>query len=154
MLGMPRAWMRWLLVVAVAAGGGAAGTAGLSSAASGRARSCPHPAVPVPPNEPVYRSGPTGLVSGLYVQGGPYPAPPCKPQPRGPYAGTVRVLDPQTGATVAQQSVKDGHLAHIRLASGRYDVTGRFAGGYTPPAVKIRVKAGRKVRQDVFQDVP
>jgi hypothetical protein len=101
----------------------------------------------------VYSSGPTGLVSGLYVQGGAVPPPPCQPEPRGPYAGTVRVLNPR-GDTVARQAVKDGHLAHIRLAAGRYEVTGRFSGGYTTPAVKVRVKAGQKVRQDLFEDVP
>jgi hypothetical protein len=146
--------MRWLLVAGVVAAGVASGMAGLSSAAPRPAHGCPHPAVPVPPGEPVYRSGPTGLASGLYIQGGPYPPPPCQPQPRGPYAGTVRVVNPRTGATVARQSVKDGHLAHIRLAPGRYEVTGRFAGGYTTPAVRVGVKAGRRVRQDLFEDVP
>src|SRR6202035_138259 len=58
-----------------------------------RASDCPHPTIPVPPNEPVYRTGPTELVSGLYIQGGAIPPPPCKPKPRGPYAGTINVSD-------------------------------------------------------------
>ena len=139
------------------AGLAAVGVAGLAVAANrpaDRAGGCPHPTIPVPPNEPVYRSGPTMLVTGLYIQGGPVPPPPCKPQPRGPYAGTVRVTDPRTGRVVARQSVRDGHLAHIRLAVGRYKVTGHFSGGATAPAVKVRVRAGRRVRQDIFEDVP
>jgi hypothetical protein len=146
-----------LLAVSVVVASGAVGMAGLAAAANrpaGRAGSCPHPTIPVPPNEPVYRSGPTALVTGLYIQGGPVPPPPCKPQPRGPYAGTVRVTDRRTGRVVASQSVKDGHLAHIRLAVGRYKVTGHFSGGATAPAVKVRVRAGRRVRQDIFEDVP
>ncbi len=55
---------------------------------------------------------------------------------------------------MAHQSVKDGHLAHIRLAAGSYNVTGHFSGGITTQAIKVRVKAGRKVRQDMFEDVP
>jgi hypothetical protein len=153
--GVVRARIHRLAVSAVVAvGAGVAGAAGLSAAARARPHSCPHPAIPVPPNEPVYRSGPTALVSGLYIQGGPLPPPPCKPQPRGPYAGTIRVTNPRTGSTVARRSVKNGHLAHIRLPAGRYDVTGHFSGGTTTPAVKVRVKTGRKVRQDVFEDVP
>jgi hypothetical protein len=147
--------MRWLVLsLVLAVGGGVAGTDGLSTAAPEPTRSSSQPTVPVPPNEPVYRSGPTELVSGLYIQGGPLPPPPCKPEPRGPYAGRIRVTNPHTGATVARQSVKDGHLAHIRLPAGRYEIIGHFSGGTTPPPVKVRVKAGKKVRQDVFEDVP
>jgi hypothetical protein len=102
----------------------------------------------------VYRAGHTGLVSGLYIQGGPMPPPPCTSEPRGPYAGTIRVVNPRTGATVAKRSVKNGHLAHIRLAAGRYRVIGHFSGGTKPPPVKVRVRAGKKVRQDLFEDVP
>lgn len=151
-----RARVLWLVVSAVMVGGVAAG-AGLAGAAgvrSGRSQSCPHPSIPVPANEPVYSSGPTELVSGLYVQGGAVPPPPCKPEPRGPYAGTVRVADPRTGRMVAHQSVRDGHLAHIQLPAGLYNVTGHFSGGFTTQAVKVRVKGEHKVRQDLFEDVP
>jgi hypothetical protein len=116
---------------------------------------CPHPSVPVPPQEPVYRTGPTKLVSGLYIQGGAVPAPPCKPEPRGPYAGKITVTNARTGETVASASVKDGHLARIPLAPGKYQVSGQFSGGGTTsysPTVKVR--RGYKVRQDVFEDVP
>ena len=147
--------MRRLVVGAVVVGA-AIGLAGLppAAAAPGRARSCPHPTVPVPPNEPVYSSGPTELVSGLYVQGGAIPPPPCKPEPRGPYAGTIRVINPHTGAVVARQTVANGHLAHIMLAPGRYDVSGHFSGGITTRPLPFRLRTGRKVRLDNFEDVP
>jgi hypothetical protein len=119
------------------------------------AADCPHPSIPVPPNEPVYRTGPTELVSGLYIQGGPVPPPPCKPKPRGPYAGTITVSSASTGMAVASQSVNNGHLAHIPLARGKYTVSGKFAGGgVTTFSATVRVRRGLKVRQDVFEDVP
>lgn len=131
------------------------GAVDLSAAASERGRSCPHPAIPVPPNEPVYSSGPSELVSGLYIQGGAIPPPPCRPQPRGPYAGTIKVTDPRTGALVARWSVRSGHLAHIKLAPGRYTVSGHISGGApTTTSPTIRIRRGHKVRQDLFEDVP
>ena len=158
---MPRAWMRWLAIAIGALAVGCTGLLlGVASAAPRLSRpvaaaDCPHPSVPVPPNEPVYRAGPTELVSGLYIQGGPVPRPPCKPEPRGPYAGRITVSNAKTGRTVASQSVRNGHLAHIRLAPGRYKVSGKFAGGgrasYSPT---VRVRRGYKVRQDVFEHVP
>jgi hypothetical protein len=149
-----RGQIRWLVVGAAVIGGGVVGTAGLSAAAPTRPRSCPHPTIPVPPNEPRYSSSPTELVSGLYIQGGPVPPPPCKPEPRGPYAGTIRVMNPRTGAIVARQPVKAGHLAHIRLAPGRYSVTGHFSHGITTRAITVGVRRGDRVRQDLFEDVP
>jgi hypothetical protein len=118
------------------------------------ATGCPHPTVPVPPGEPVYSSGLTELVSGLYIQGGAIPPPPCKPEPRGPYAGTIKVMNAQTGKLVARQAVKDGQLAHIRLPAGSYEVTAHFSGGITTQPVKVRVRAQKTVRQDMFEDVP
>jgi hypothetical protein len=132
---------------------------GLSSAAahpSGEAvaRTCPHPTVPVPPNEPVYTAGPTEVVSGMYIQGGAIPPPPCKPKPRGPYAGTITVTKYWSGATVASQTVTDGHLAHIHLSPGTYKLSGHFSTGFTSYPVKIRIRQGYKTRQDAFEDVP
>jgi hypothetical protein len=117
--------------------------------------SCPHPAIPVPPNEPVFRAGSTELVSGLYMQGGPVPPPPCRPQPRGPYAGTIRVLNAHTGRLVASQSVANGRLAHIRLTSGTYRITGRIHGGgrVSYPST-TRIRRGYRTRQDGFENVP
>jgi hypothetical protein len=144
------------VVVAVSVAG-AAGIAASSGAADRNLRksTCPHPTVRVPPGEPVYRAGPTELVSGLYVQGGAVPAPPCKPKPRGPYAGTITVTDSATGDAVASKTVRDGHLAHIPLAPGRYKISGQFSGGgMTSYSPTVKVRQGYRLRQDVFEDVP
>ena len=152
---MDRGRLRWLVVGAVALGGGVAGTSGLSAARPAQPRSCPRPSVAVPPNEPVYRSGPTEVVTGLYIQGGPVPPPPCRPQPRGPYAGRVTVANARTGAVVARRTVASGHLAHIKLAPGRYRLSGRISGGApTTTSPTIRIRRGSRTRQDLFEDVP
>ena len=155
---MSGARLRLLAIALLLVAAGA--SVGLSSAAArpagaARARSCPHPTVPVPANEPVYRVGPTEVVAGLYVQGGPVPRPPCKPEPRGPYAGKVTVRNAKTGALVASRTVGSGHLAYIKLAPGRYRLSGHISGGArttTSPTVTIR--RGYKTRQDLFEDVP
>jgi hypothetical protein len=146
-----------LLVVGLSVAGAAA--LGLASAAAhpssqAVARTCPHPTIPVPPNEPVYTPGPTEVVSGMYIQGGAIPLPPCMPKPRGPYAGTIQVTNIRSGARVASQTVTDGHLAHIHLSPGTYNLSGHFSTGFTSYAVKIRIRLGYKTRQDAFEDVP
>jgi hypothetical protein len=90
----------------------------------------------------------------MYVQGGAIPPPPCQPKPRGPYAGTIHVTNIHTGAPVASQTVTDGHLAHIHLAPGMYNLSGHFSSGFTSSPVKIRICPGYKTRQDAFEDVP
>jgi hypothetical protein len=115
------------------------------------ATDCPTPSVPVPAHEPKYSPGTTEVVAGFYVQGGPAPVPPCKPEPRGPYAATIRVTSPKTGATVASQTVKDGHLAHIAVAPGMYKLTTSRGATFSPT---VKVQHGSVVRQDLFEDVP
>ncbi len=153
---VPVGWTRTFagLVGLVAAILGLAAISGSGVAAASRAV-CPHPTVPVPRHEPVYRPGPTELLSGLYIQGGAVPQPPCKPKPRGPYAGKITVTNPETGAVVATKSVKNGHLAHIGLPAGIYNVSGQISGGGpTLSASGVKVRKGYKVRQDLFEDVP
>lgn len=153
--GVTGARARWAALLVGA--GAVAGAAGLSSAAArpSLARGCPRPTIPVPPNEPVYTAGRTVVVTGLYIQGGPLPPPPCKPKPRGPYAGTVTVSNPRTGATVATQRVPAGHLAHIHLAPGSYRLSGQLSGGgRATTAPTVRIRRGYRTRQDLFEDVP
>ncbi|HZU61025.1 MAG TPA: hypothetical protein VE983_08670 [Solirubrobacteraceae bacterium] len=126
------------------------------AAAAGRSvapTSCPRPSVPVPRHEPKYTGGPTELVSGLYIQGGPVPPPPCQPRPRGPYAGTLRVTSGQ--GSVVSRTVKNGRLAHIPLPPGRYTVQWKFSDNTARPgSFTVRVCQAEKVRQDGFLDVP
>src|SRR4029077_8717898 len=82
-----------------------------------------------PRGEPFISTGPSELVSGLYLDGGPErfrSAPSCDSLSGEPGAGTITVTNPITGATVASQVVKRGHLATIPLAPGTYTIQGTF----------------------------
>ncbi len=141
---------RWLMaaLMILAATSGSAAARRLATATG-----CPHPSIPVPRHEPKYTPGTAELISGLYVQGGAVPPPPCHPEPRGPYAGKLTITN-QSGTFTATQTVKAGHLAHIRLAPGQYQLSGEMAGGGRTVTADFTVKAGQRVRQDAFEDVP
>lgn len=113
--------------------------------------------------EPRVAAGPTELISGLYVVGGPlrqWSEPRCTPRPGKPGAGTITVRDPVDGAIVASQTVTSGQLATIPLTPGTYTIQGTFgdATANEQPAqsfpTTIDIEAGKTVRQDVFLDVP
>ena len=112
---------------------------------------CRPPKVPVPRDEPKYSRGPTELISGMYTEGG-VPGGLCY-GPYGPFAATITVSSPN-GAPVASRSVRNGHLAHILLAPGTYDITGRFAFGGGPYSGRVTVRRGYTVREDLFQIAP
>jgi hypothetical protein len=114
-------------------------------------------------NEPLITAGPTELVSGLYVVGGPltrWSEPRCKPHPGEPRAGTITVTDAANGAIVASQAVSRGQLATIPLAPGKYTIRGTFANATINERLAqsfpttVEVSAGKTVRQDVFLGVP
>jgi hypothetical protein len=121
---------------------------------------CAQSADPGPPaGEPFVKRGPTELVSGLYLDGGPLRrAPRCRPGT--PSAGTIMVASPTTGAVIASDNVASGHLATIPLAPGDYTVTGTFAGAFrngepieTQPQ-QVTIAAGYTVRQDIVVNIP
>jgi len=114
-------------------------------------------------SEPLITAGPTELISGLYIVGGPHrlwSEPRCAPRPGEPGAGTITVRDPANGAIVASQTMTRGHLATIPLAPGTYTIQGTFGdatingqqGESFPQTVEI--PPGKTVRQDVFLNVP
>jgi len=116
-----------------------------------------------PPHEPLIKSGPTELVSGLFLAGGPvslYSAARCWSFVGTPSAGTITLTDRATGARVAKQTVAEGQLAQFRLAPGSYTITGTFAdavaGGVplTTPAQTVDIPQGDTVRQDVVASIP
>ena len=118
------------------------------------AGACPAPTVAVPAHEPHVTPGRTGLVTGIYVQGGAI-IPGCKIAPRGPYAGTVTVFDASTGARVASETLSaDGRLFRIALAPGTYTVRARERGGLRIAPLTVRIPRGHRVRDDLFIDVP
>jgi hypothetical protein len=114
-------------------------------------------------SEPLLTAGPTELISGLYIVGGPlrlWSEPRCTPHPGEPGAGTVTVRNPANGSIVASETVTRGHLATIPLAPGTYTIQGTFASatvngqpGESLPTT-VEIQAGKTVRQDVFLNVP
>lgn len=116
-----------------------------------------------PRKEPLRTPGPTRLISGLYLDGGPHrfrSAPRCSSLSGTPSAGTITVTDPASGAIVASATVANGKLAKIPLPPGAYMITGTFADAFSnnqhmqslPRAVTI--PSGQTVRQDVSVSIP
>ena len=114
-------------------------------------------------SEPLITAGPTELISGLYIVGGPlrlWSEPRCTPRPGEPGAGIVTVRDPANGVVVASQTVTRGHLATIPLAPGTYSIQGTFGDATTNEhpgesfPTTVQILPGQTVRQDVFLNVP
>ncbi len=104
------------------------------------------------------KRGPTELVSGLFLDGGPLRhAPRCRSGT--PWAGTITVTNP-AGMIIASDKVHTGKLARIRLAPGTYAIHGTFANATrngqpieTEPQT-VTITAGETVREDVVANIP
>ncbi len=127
-------------------------------------RACRKGGTPVPEiHEPAVTRGPTKLVSGFYVGGGPAPhyfsAPKCPRHAEPPPgAGTVEVLD-ASGAVVATQTSVARQFVEIPLPAGSYTIRGTFLnatvnGGHPTRTESVLIPAGRTVRQDFVLSVP
>ncbi|MHB1810171.1 MAG: carboxypeptidase-like regulatory domain-containing protein [Solirubrobacteraceae bacterium] len=113
-------------------------------------------------HEPLVTPGPTELVSGFYLAGGPlgrpFSAPSCNlPQPA-PQSGTIEVLD-ASGAVVATQTSEGGYFVEIPLAPGSYTIDGTFLdaasnGARLTQSRSIVIPPGHTVRQDFVLAVP
>jgi hypothetical protein len=107
--------------------------------------------------EPLVTAGPTELLSGIYLDGGPLVSSPrCR---KGvPSAGTITVAESGSGRVVASQTVASGQLASIALAPGTYLLTGTFgdaAANNRPiaPPQSVTIPAGHSVREDVIANI-
>jgi hypothetical protein len=116
-----------------------------------------------PQGEPRQVPGPTELVSGLYLDGGPHrfrSAPRCSSLSGDPSAGTIAVTDPTSGAIVATETVAEGQLARIRLPAGTYTITGTFAKAFSDSQHiqsqprTVTISSEQTVRQDVWVSIP
>ena len=116
-----------------------------------------------PAGEPLVTSGPTELVTGLFLEGGPlvpFSSPHCAFAREQPWAGTIEVGDHASGAQIATETVARGQLATFDLAPGTYDISGSFAQAQTNDqpiharTQTVAVPAGKTVRQDITADVP
>ncbi len=121
---------------------------------------CSQSADPGPPaGEPLVKRGPTELVSGLFLDGGPLRlSPHCRSGTPSP--GTITVTSSSTGAIVASDSVASGQLATIPLAPGTYTIQGTFGNAFSngqamrTPQQQVTIAAGYTVRQDVVVNIP
>ena len=110
--------------------------------------------------EPTVTAGPTELVSGFYVVGGPlarFSAPTCKRPEPPPGAGVVEVIN-VTGALVATQTSTKGRFAKIPLPAGSYTIRGTFLnatinGTHPTETMSLTIPTGHTVRQDFFLSV-
>lgn len=111
--------------------------------------------------EPIITPGPTKLVSGFYVVGGPltrFSAPGCKRPAPPAESGTVEVMN-ASGAVVATQTSTDGHFVEIPLPAGSYTLTGTFLddtiNDVHPKETKpLVIPSGDTVREDFALNVP
>jgi hypothetical protein len=111
--------------------------------------------------EPTVTPGPTELVSGFYLDGGPlarFSAPHCKRPEPPPDAGMVEVTN-ATGVLVATQTSTTGNLVKIPLPAGSYTIRGTFLnatvnGTHPTETQSLTIPTGHTVRQDFFLSVP
>ncbi len=105
-----------------------------------------------PEGEPLLTPGPSELISGLFVDGGPPPvlisAPKC-PTEGVPEGGTIVVAN-SAGTTIATQTVVKGHLAKFPLSPGTYTITGTMEGQHSEAGpIQVTIPTGETVRQDL-----
>jgi hypothetical protein len=112
--------------------------------------------------EPLVTPGPTELVSGFFLVGGPpdrrFSDPGCKLPIPAPGAGTVEVTN-TSGAVVATQTSTSGHFVEIPLPAGSYTITGTFLGAtvndvHPRESEAVVIPPGHTVRQDFFLNIP
>jgi hypothetical protein len=111
--------------------------------------------------EPLVTTGPTKLVTGFYLVGGPvdrrFSTPHCKlPEPP-PDAGIVDVVNP-SGVIVATKTSAQGHFVEIALPAGSYTVRGTFLnatinGVHPMQSESVVIPVSHTVRQDFFLNI-
>lgn len=111
--------------------------------------------------EPLVTAGPTELVSGFFLVGGPltpFSTRHClRPVPV-PGAGKIVVTD-ASGGVVATQTSTRGHLVKIPLRPGSYTILGTFKdasinGVHPKVTQQVVITPGDTIRQDFFLSVP
>lgn len=110
--------------------------------------------------EPRLTAGPTELISGFYLDGGPaapYSSASCmRPEPK-PESGIVEVID-SSGNVVATETSAQGHFVEIPLPAGSYMIRGTFLRAAINEVHPVETKslvipAGYSVRQDFSLDL-
>jgi hypothetical protein len=114
-----------------------------------------------PPHDEGMRPGPTELITGLYVVGGPalpYSTPRCRRKPGSPTTGMLEVRNAANGVLIASRTLSHAHLVTVRLAPGRYRVGGHVGGpvqhGTELFGAPFTIRAGFTTRRYVIEPVP
>jgi hypothetical protein len=118
---------------------------------------CVGPAAAGPPHDQGSRPGPTELITGLFIEGGPvqmYSTPGCRQPPGTPVAGTIDVLDRASRQVVRTRTIHRGRYVTFRLAPGRYLVQGSLGHDNATIASPVTIRAGFTTRQYTVEPVP
>jgi hypothetical protein len=110
-----------------------------------------------PPHNQGMRPGPTELITGLYVVGGPalpYSTPNCTPKPGRPTTGTIDLLDAAGGTPIASRTITHARLVTFKLAPGHYRVGGSLQRGSRLFSQPLTIRAGYTTRRYVIEPVP
>jgi hypothetical protein len=113
-----------------------------------------------PPHNQGMRPGPTELITGLYLVGGPvlpYSSPHCRRppgKPGTPAPGTIEVFGLSDGTLVASRTIKRGRLVTFKLAPGRYRVSDRALHGTQILVRPFTIRAGYTTIRYVIEPVP
>jgi hypothetical protein len=108
---------------------------------------------------PSVKHGPTELVSGLFLVGGPLRLSPyCRSGTSA--AGTITVFAATGGRVISKRAVHSGGLAVFPLPAGSYLVQGTFANStangrpISTPTDPVKIAARRITRHDLLVNIP
>ena len=110
-----------------------------------------------PAGEPIVKSGPTELISGLFIEGGAFivrSAPHCKQIVEKSSPGTITVTNSAGSVIVNQMALATGQLLYVTVPAGTYTITGVLSVNNKVGPVTVNVPAGKTVRQDLTLDAP
>jgi len=110
-----------------------------------------------PAGEPIVKSGPTELISGLFLEGGPFlfrSAPNCKDEVEESSPGWITVTNSAGTVIVYKMELTEGQFLHVKVPAGKYTITGVLAVNNKVGPLTVDVPAGKTVRQDLTFDAP
>ena len=118
---------------------------------------CPSSGLIGPPQgEPITKLGTTELITGLFIEGGPFvyrSVPVCKDLVGTSSGGTISITN-SLGTVIVNRTLSAGQLLHLSVQPGSYTVSGVFSDGLKGGKIIVDVPSGEVVRQDVVLDVP
>ena len=110
-----------------------------------------------PPGEPIIKSGPTELITGLFIEGGAFiyrSAPSCKVFVGRSSGGTITITNSVGTVFANNMALSPGQLLYVNVPAGAYTITGVLSGGNKLGPATVNVASGQIVRQDLVLDVP